>query len=620
MKKVISLLVFFFIAGKIFASSILASSFGYNTTNATAAFQSAILSANDTVVVDLQAADWNVGPSIFFSLTNKVIIFEPKVKLKAISGTFNATNACLIEFKYCNNITVIGYQAEFKMNKAEYALLNDSEYRMSININDSKNITIKGLTLNESGGDGIYIGGDGVGYCENILIEDVICTNHYRQGMSITNVQNMMVKNSKFTNTQGTLPEAGVDVEPYQTNQRIANLQFEKCAFEGNGWAGLALALFELDSTSVPVSIGVKDCYFKNNCLPANAYGKCEIFLSAHNNIPVKGNVLFERCFIDGSQYTALYTRKTADAYDVKFKDCAFQNVSQKQTQYNEPIFLEVPSYTNPSGYLGGLEFENVFISYPTNFGFFRVFGWSTLQGIKNINGNFTIVEPNNNPVLYSNVPDTVNVTYSFTNQTVLPATTVHIKSIASTAFECSSQPAVYSFGRASSNIGYPLGLNYSNIGTVVFGDDVHLMTGGFVIPSNTTSRADSTVARQDLIVEPVENFTLTILPSTHYNIGTTSSVNLMVEDCNALGLNNQTDNRLIALYPNPSSGVFVFSQKNTSNTKIEIYNNLCELIYQTSISTQQSIIDLSGYAKGLYFVRATDTDKNVTNLKIVVQ
>ena len=145
------------ILSRVSASSVLASTYGFNSINATTAFQAAILSAYDTVIVDLQPTDWNVNPNSFYNVNNKVIIFQPNVKLNAISGAFNATNACLLRLTNCTNIQLIGYGAEFKMNKAEYALLNNSEYRMSISLWSCQNVTIKGMTLNESGGDGVYI-------------------------------------------------------------------------------------------------------------------------------------------------------------------------------------------------------------------------------------------------------------------------------------------------------------------------------------------------------------------------------------------------------------------------------------------------------------------------------
>ncbi|MGL5892834.1 MAG: right-handed parallel beta-helix repeat-containing protein, partial [Bacteroidia bacterium] len=166
------------------ATIVNASTFGYTTTNATAAFQNAIQSSFDTIVFDLQSADWNVNPNLFFDLSNKTLIFEKGVVLRAIPGAFNGTGDCLLKLVRASNITIIGYGAEFAMNKPEYVILNDSEYRHCLHIDNSSGITVKGLTIRDSGGDGIYAGGatwwGPQTYSENILLEDVRCINNYR--------------------------------------------------------------------------------------------------------------------------------------------------------------------------------------------------------------------------------------------------------------------------------------------------------------------------------------------------------------------------------------------------------------------------------------------------------
>jgi hypothetical protein len=75
-----------------------------------------------------------------------------------------------------------------------------------------------------------------------------------------------------------------------------------------------------------------------------------------------------------------------------------------------------------------------------------------------------------------------------------------------------------------------------------------------------------------------------------------------------------------LIIYPNPNNGIFTISQNNTNKTEIEITNIVGELIYKTNISNQQATIDLSKETKGTYFVRASDSNKSVTNKKIVIQ
>ncbi|MBI3511558.1 MAG: T9SS type A sorting domain-containing protein [Bacteroidetes bacterium] len=74
------------------------------------------------------------------------------------------------------------------------------------------------------------------------------------------------------------------------------------------------------------------------------------------------------------------------------------------------------------------------------------------------------------------------------------------------------------------------------------------------------------------------------------------------------------------SIFPNPSSGKFVFQSKNIfSPTEISITNILGEIIYQTVISNSNQEIDLSDQANGIYFVNARNEKGSFTQ-KIIIQ
>jgi hypothetical protein len=75
-----------------------------------------------------------------------------------------------------------------------------------------------------------------------------------------------------------------------------------------------------------------------------------------------------------------------------------------------------------------------------------------------------------------------------------------------------------------------------------------------------------------------------------------------------------------INIFPNPSTGLFTISQVNTTKAEIEIYNIVGELIYTTEITNLQTTLDLSKVAKGIYFIKLTNTQKNITSGKIVIE
>ena len=78
---------------------------------------------------------------------------------------------------------------------------------------------IEGLTILDTGGDGILVTrsfqpNSLKNYCENILIKNCRFSNNYRQGLSITSAKDLTILNCEFSETNGTLPEDGIDLEP----------------------------------------------------------------------------------------------------------------------------------------------------------------------------------------------------------------------------------------------------------------------------------------------------------------------------------------------------------------------------------------------------------------------
>ncbi len=76
-----------------------------------------------------------------------------------------------------------------------------------------------------------------------------------------------------------------------------------------------------------------------------------------------------------------------------------------------------------------------------------------------------------------------------------------------------------------------------------------------------------------------------------------------------------------ILIYPNPftSQTTITFSEEQR-NTTIKIIDLLGECIQQLTTNNKQLTLDMTGYAKGIYFVQVTDEKKNTINKKIIIQ
>ncbi len=511
---------------------------GFNATDATVPFKAAINSNVDTVIIDNVGSDWIIQPSRFFDISNRVIIFQPGVNLVAKAGAFTDENACLFSLIRCTNMNVIGYDVVFKMQKAEYT---SGEFRHTIALNRCKQIAVYGIYCKDSGGDGMFIGGNFPGtfnYCEDIIVKDCIFENHRRQGMSIISAQNLKVSNCKFINTIGTLPEYGVDLEPDAQDERMVNVVFSECAFSGNNGSGVGLAFLNLDSNSLPISVTFNDCIIRNNHTTSNAYAECEINSNAKDSMSVRGFVNFNRCVIGESKWSAIKVRKPADSYQIGFYDCAMNNVSTLNTPYNAPIWIETPSYSFPVGFFGNVMLNNCLIKYPTNFPYLWIFGWSASPGAKDVVGNnLTIINPFSPSLQIDNCAQTVNV-QATTNQFITtPTSTASISAINNSAYERNCNQTVFRAIRAAGdNLSYPLPVYYTLTGTADAFKDYSFKTGFRIIPTNTTNTTDTVRMLADDAFEPTETININLLNNGLYsNVASTLNTTLLDGSCGIL-------------------------------------------------------------------------------------
>lgn len=120
------------------------------------------------------------------------------------------------------------------------------EWGYGIYIFSGTNVSINGLTLKEFWGDGSAAGGtddtiETLAPSINIKYTNCIFDDNRRQGVSIGNGDGITFENCSFTNTYGTLPMAGVDLEPNPTNSDgslkvgyVRNVLFENCKLNNN--------------------------------------------------------------------------------------------------------------------------------------------------------------------------------------------------------------------------------------------------------------------------------------------------------------------------------------------------------------------------------------------------
>jgi len=146
---------------------------------------------------------------VFLNNSNQEIIFEEGVVVTAKVGEFHGQADSLFSGWSRENITITGYGATLRMQKQDY-LGPDytwSESRMGLRFYSFSNLVIQGLTIRDTGGDGIFLAVDiAPTLNSNVVIRDAVLENNYRQGISVVSAENLLIENSIFRTTGGTSP------------------------------------------------------------------------------------------------------------------------------------------------------------------------------------------------------------------------------------------------------------------------------------------------------------------------------------------------------------------------------------------------------------------------------
>ena len=132
---------------------------GFDDKDSTNALQSAINSGAEKVIVPFMGYDWAVRP--IYLASDQEIYFEPGVVIIAKKGQFKNNHDSVFRANGKKNITLSGYGAAIRMHKEDYRDPNNyeqGEWRMGIYLVSCSNIKVLGLTIADTGGDGIYLG------------------------------------------------------------------------------------------------------------------------------------------------------------------------------------------------------------------------------------------------------------------------------------------------------------------------------------------------------------------------------------------------------------------------------------------------------------------------------
>jgi hypothetical protein len=158
-------------------------------------------------------------------------------------------------------------------------------------------------------------------YCLDFQIINCFADNGYRQGVSVINAYDFQFIGGAYTNTNGTLPAAGIDVES-NSGATLGNARglFQGVRFEGNDGPGLVLSnesnaqsfvvnacYFSANSNggllNYADATSIRNCVFKNHSVTPS--GAAAGIISFVNAASIKGGSAVENVFSDNTNTIA---------------------------------------------------------------------------------------------------------------------------------------------------------------------------------------------------------------------------------------------------------------------------------------------------------------------------
>ena len=305
--------------------------FGFDPSDSTKYLQAALDSGLPEIVIDAKGSPWITRP--LFAKSSQRIVFEKGTVLLAKRGEFRERHDSLLTVLDCRNVEIVGNGAVLRMWREDYAHGKDrkgrdyrrGEWRHALVIKGSQNVSVDGLVLEESGGDGIYIA-ETKELSRDVTIRNCVCDRNHRQGLSIASGENILIENCVFKNTRGTPPEDGVDIEPNRASGHCVNIVLRNCLSENNWGKGFEAAMTK-SRTETQVSIRFENCRSVGDRWGAKIRTGVWPWVGDYPT----GSIVYDGCSFEKTAFEAVNVMQVPEkAFKVRFDNCRFERVGEK--------------------------------------------------------------------------------------------------------------------------------------------------------------------------------------------------------------------------------------------------------------------------------------------------
>ncbi|MBO0323451.1 hypothetical protein J0X14_14175 [Muricauda sp. CAU 1633] len=514
----------------------VAATYGWSAGDMTSAINSAI-AANDSpgtpVVLKFDTdngSTWEIDSPINVSdVSDLYFQFDSGLTLQQGDGEWGAGSPDdLFRFDDADNLRFYGYGATLHMEKTDFTSGEHAHVFIADNGND---VELWGLTLEDSGGDGIY-----VNEWTNFKLMDLVSDNNSRQALSIISGANGEVNGCSLQGTQpngvgaaANGPWDGLDFEPNPTSSTFDNILVKNIDMIDNDAAFLDFAWGNYDGDGNALDITIEDCYASLNHQNPWTTGTGEIRFTCASDMT--GTVDFTRVFIDGSTYPGIYSIMEADGPSFTYEDVVLYDTNSTATTASIR-FRRIGAPCSDENTLGGFFFDNLTIYNNVDDDIIDVGDLGGGDVFKNVTGNIKgITDYTSNTISYKDSYDSgnnVNVTLSLDMDSSPPSTTLSIEATTAIGAEDTQNDIVFTVTRTSSEVDYALPFRVAYSGTADNRDDYHGLPSGFVIPAGASTFEITVVPRNDEWTNPSsegdETVIITLQTMTDaYTIGTAS-------------------------------------------------------------------------------------------------
>ena len=390
-----------------------ASWWGFDPHEATAALQAAIRSRVPRLIVDNMGAPWITDR--LTGVSDQEIVFEPGTEVLAKKDAFTGKADALFTLAGVTNVTLRGPGATLRMRRADYDAppYVRAEWRHALSIKSSANIRIIGLTLAESGGDGIYLGSLKPAWPNrDILIRDVVCDRNYRQGISVISAENLLIENTVMRDTAGTPPAAGIDFEPNHAGERLKNCVMRNCLTENNHGDGYEFYLPNLTAASEPVAIRLENCRSRGD------RSALRVITGNAEADAVRGTMTVAACRFEQAQRNAVVIgRKPPHGMALTLDRCLIAGCAAGTNVFADLLLTARNEDQSP---VGGIRLADVTIEQPTARPWIACQSGAEYETVADLSGTVTLRQP-------GAAEQRIALTPAWTSQTFPPRFTVRV-------------------------------------------------------------------------------------------------------------------------------------------------------------------------------------------------